>query len=218
MSSSVRLIVFGRQGAGKGTQCALLTEHYSIPHISTGDMLRAAVASGTEFGMAAKAVMDAGGLVSDDIMKGIVADRLRESDAETGWLLDGFPRTPQQAEDLADVASPSFDLAVNIEVPEDVVRERILNRRVCQSCGTTYSVGQESADTGVCGKCGGVVVQRADDTPESVDKRLSLYVQQTAPLLQWFEERGMLINVDGVGEPVAISTSIIAAVEEFLST
>ena len=122
-TTQVRLIVFGRQGAGKGTQCALLSQHYGIPHISTGDMLRAAVAAGTEFGLAAKQVMDAGGLVSDDIMKGIVADRLAEEDAAQGWLLDGFPRTPQQAEDLAAVANPGFDLAVNIEVPEDVVRE-----------------------------------------------------------------------------------------------
>lgn len=212
-TTQVRLIVFGRQGAGKGTQCALLSQHYGIPHISTGDMLRAAVAAGTEFGLAAKQVMDAGGLVSDDIMKGIVADRLAEEDAAHGWLLDGFPRTPQQAEDLAAVANPGFDLAVNIEVPEDVVRERIVNRRVCLGCGTVYSLGQSSADSGECEKCGGRVVQRDDDTPESVNKRLALYNEQTAPLLAWFEERSALIDVDGVGDPLDISANIIASVE-----
>ena len=212
-TTQVRLIVFGRQGAGKGTQCALLSQHYGIPHISTGDMLRAAVAAGTEFGLAAKQVMDAGGLVSDDIMKGIVADRLAEEDAAQGWLLDGFPRPPQQAEDLAAVANPGFDLAVNIEVPEDVVRERIVNRRVCLGCGTVYSLGQSSADSGECEKCGGRVVQRDDDTPESVNKRLALYNEQTAPLLAWFEERSALIDVDGVGDPLDISANIIASVE-----
>lgn len=213
MSAGVRLIVFGRQGAGKGTQCALLAERYAIPHISTGDMLRAAVAEGTEFGLAAKAIMDAGGLVSDDVMKGIVGDRLAADDATNGWLLDGFPRTPQQADDLADVANPSFDLAINIDVPEDIVRQRIVNRRVCQTCGTTYAVGDASADSGVCHKDGGRVVQRNDDTIESVNKRLALYDAQTAPLLDWFEGRGVLVTVDGMGEVDDVFAAIVATIE-----
>ena len=217
MTPSVRLIVFGRQGAGKGTQCALLSEHFSVPHISTGDMLRAAVAGKTELGLKAQAVMDAGGLVSDDLMKGIVADRLRAPDTENGWLLDGFPRTPQQAEDLAEVADPGVDLAINIEVPEDVVVERIVARRVCGSCGTIYTVTDESAQSGVCAKCGGQVVQRADDTEDAVRRRLALYNEQTAPLLSWFADRGLLVDVDGVGPVDEISQAIIAQIESALA-
>ena len=218
MNAGPRLIIFGRQGAGKGTQCTRLAAHYGIPHISTGDMLRASAATGSEFGQMVKAIMDDGGLVSDEVMEGVVRERLSMPDAEVGFLLDGYPRTPPQAAFLDGVLAPrGVDLAINLEVPEDVVVERIGRRRVCESCGTIYALGDESADTGTCAKCGGSVVQRADDTEESVRKRLAAYQTQTAPLMAWFDERGALVEVDGVGDPDVISAALVAAIDGHLS-
>jgi adenylate kinase len=211
----LRLIVFGRQGAGKGTQAARLAAHYGIPHISTGDMLRAAAASGSEFGLQVKAIMDEGGLVSDDVMEGVVAERLGQPDAQPGFLLDGYPRTPGQAEYLQGLLAPQgVRLAINLEVPEDVVVERITGRRVCSNCGTVYAVGRdESATTGVCAKCGGTVVQREDDTEEAVRKRLALYAQSTEPLLAWFRDRDLLADVDGVGDPDDIAAELVRIID-----
>jgi adenylate kinase len=209
----VRLIVFGRQGAGKGTQASRLAEAHGIPHISTGDMLRAAVKEGTEFGRRAKEIMDAGQLVSDDVMLGLVSERLSQPDARPGWLLDGFPRTAGQAEDLQELVSPGgITLAVNLEVPEDVVVERISSRRVCTECGTIYTATDGSATTGTCEKCGGAVVQRDDDTEDAVRKRLATYNEQTAPLLAWFDGQGLLATVDGVGDPDEVAGRVAEAV------
>ena len=156
-----RLVILGRQGSGKGTQCSRLADYYGVPHISTGDILRAAVEAGTELGRQAKAVMDAGDLVSDDIMLGIIDARLREEDAAKGFILDGFPRTAAQAEGLAAMLEPDgVDLAVDLEVPDEVVIERMLSRG------------------------------RADDTEEAIRRRLDLYNEQTSPLLDWFEAQG----------------------------
>lgn len=215
MPDGVRLIVFGRQGAGKGTQAARLAQRYDVPHISTGDMLRAAVADGTEFGRKAKEFMDAGQLLPDDVMLGLVSERLGQPDAARGWLLDGFPRTPKQAQDLLElVGEDGIDLALDLDVPEDVVLERITARRVCKGCGATYSLGRDdSAATGRCERCGGEVVQRDDDTESAVRERLALYESQTAPLLAWFAERGLLETVDGVGDPDAISESLARVVD-----
>lgn len=216
--TSVRLIVFGRQGAGKGTQAARLAERYGIPHISTGDMLRAAVKEGTEFGLRAKEIMDAGQLVSDEVMLGLVTERLAAPDAQRGWLLDGFPRTPQQAKDLQQIVGDAgIDLAINLEVPEDVVVARISSRRVCSECGTIYSVDSPPTHDWTCDKCGGAVVQRDDDTEESVRKRLSLYNEQTAPLLAWFAGQGLLAEVDGVGDPAAITEKLLSVIDERIS-
>jgi|JI9StandDraft_2_1071091.scaffolds.fasta_scaffold203695_1 adenylate kinase len=211
----VRLLVFGRQGAGKGTQAVRLAERYGVPHISTGDMLRAAVKEGTEFGLQAKAIMDAGQLVSDEVMLGIISERLAQPDAATGWLLDGFPRTEQQGKDLVVlVGSDGIDLAVDLDVPEDVVVDRITGRRVCRECQTTYSLGRdESAASGVCAKCGGEVVQRDDDTEEAVRKRLAIYASQTLPAVRWFDEQGLLVTIDGVGDPDDITASLVAAID-----
>jgi adenylate kinase len=212
--NAVRLLVFGRQGAGKGTQAASLAEHYGILHISTGDMLRAAVKDGTELGERAKAVMDAGQLVSDEIMLGLIQERLARPDAAAGWLLDGFPRTAQQAKGLVGiVGEDGIDLAINLEVPEDVVVERISSRRVCSNCGAIYSVQSPPATPGVCDKCGGEVVQRDDDTEESVRKRLSLYNEQTEPLLAWFGDKGLLVDVDGVGAPDEITAKLVEVID-----
>lgn len=215
--SQVRLIVFGRQGAGKGTQASRLAQNHGIPHISTGDMLREAVREGTDFGKRAKEYMDAGQLLPDDVMLGLVSERLSRPDTSKGWLLDGFPRTAGQAEDLQGlVADGGITLAINLEVPEDVVVDRISSRRVCESCGTIYSVGDPSADSGKCAKCGGTVVQRDDDTEDAVRARLATYNEQTAPLLGWFEAQGLLANVDGVGSPDEVATRVGAAVDERL--
>jgi adenylate kinase len=212
-TKGVRLVVFGRQGAGKGTQATRLASEYGIPHISTGDMLREAVKAGTEFGLAAKEYMDAGRLLPDEIMLGVIEERFAQPDATHGWLLDGFPRTPGQAADLQRlVGDTGIDAAVNLEVPEDVVVGRISSRRVCTNCGTTYSVTDESGSSGKCAKCGGEVVQRDDDTEEAVRQRLSIYNEQTAPLLEWFRNEGLLIEVDGVGDPDEIASAIVAEV------
>lgn len=212
--TSIRLLVFGRQGAGKGTQAARLAQHYGIPHISTGDILRAAVKDGTELGLAAKAVMDAGQLVSDEIMLGIIDERLGEPDAESGWLLDGFPRTAPQALALLEmVGEQGIDLAIDLDVPEDVVVARISSRRVCEQCGAIYSVDPGSSIEEACAKCGGRLVQRDDDTEESIRKRLALYNDQTAPLLALFADKGLLETVDGVGNPDDITKTLIGLID-----
>ncbi len=180
-----RLVILGKQGAGKGTQCALLVEHYGIPHISTGDMLRAAVAEGTPLGLQAKAVMDAGDLVSDELILGIVEERLAQPDAEAGFLLDGFPRTAAQADGLTELLAPgSIDLAVNIDVPDAVVTERMLGRG------------------------------RADDTPEAIARRLELYAAETAPLLEYFGGQGRLVTVDGLGSEDEVQARIVDAIDD----
>jgi len=214
MAAGVRLIIFGRQGAGKGTQCQRLVGHYGVPHISTGDMLRAAVRDGTEFGVKAREFMDAGKLLPDDIMVGLVAERLAQTDARGGWLLDGFPRTTGQAEALVEVtADAPLDLAVNLEVPEAVVVARISSRRVCSNCGAIYSTDRPPTNPWTCDRCGGEVVQRDDDTEESVRERLATYQDQTAPLIAWFASRAQLAEVDGDDDPDVVFDRLIVAIE-----
>jgi adenylate kinase len=216
---AVRLVVFGRQGAGKGTQCERLSAHYGVPHISTGDMLRAAVRDGTEFGRKAKDFMDAGRLLPDDIMVGLVGERLAQPDAAEGWLLDGFPRTPGQAEALVEVTGDApFDLAISLEVPENVVIERISSRRVCSECGAIYSVDSPPTKPWDCDKCGGEVVQRADDTEEAVRARLADYNAQTAPLIDWFDERGALAVVDGNDDLQVVTDNLVKIIDDRLAT
>lgn len=207
--------MLGRQGAGKGTQAVRLAQHFVVPHISTGDMLRAAVASGTEFGLRAKEVMDAGGLVSDEIMVGVVDERLNESDTtRRGYILDGFPRTVPQGHSLeAITASRPLDLVVNLEVPESIVLERITKRRVCKTCGHIYSVDAPPKNGWLCDVDGGEVVQRADDTEEAVRKRLDLYAAETLPLVPFYAERGLLVELDGLGSPDEVFTRVLDAVD-----
>lgn len=213
-TTSVRLLLFGRQGAGKGTQALRLAERYSVPHISTGDMLRAAVREGTEFGLKAKSIMDAGDLVSDEVMLGIISERLSAPDAADGWLLDGFPRTLQQAKDLvALVGEDSLDLAIDLEVPEDIVVARISSRRVCANCGAIYSTSAPPEVNWTCDACGGEVVQRDDDTEAAVRHRLELYAQQTVPAVDWFGEIGLLVRVDGNGAPEAVTQQLITVID-----
>ena len=182
-NNMTRLVILGKQGAGKGTQCVLLAAHYDIPHISTGDMLRAAVSEGTALGLEAKAVMDAGNLVSDELILGIVRDRLSQPDAQKGFLLDGFPRTETQAEGLLELLSPnSIDLAVDIRVPDDVVTVRMLERG------------------------------RTDDTPEAIARRLELYRAETAPLLDFFEVKCHFAAVNGLGSESEVQDRIVAEI------
>ena len=187
----LRMVILGRQGSGKGTQSERLTERFGCVHLSTGDALRAAVAAGTELGRQAKAIMDSGALVSDDIMNGIVRDRLALDDvAEAGVLLDGYPRTADQAdalEAILDGLGHRLDVAINVDVPIDVVTARMLDRG------------------------------RSDDTLEAIKRRLELYEEQTAPLLDWFEARGLLATVDGVGTPEEVFDRVVAAVERHRS-
>ena len=214
MTAGVRLVMLGRQGAGKGTQAVRLGQHFVVPHISTGDMLRAAVASGTEFGLRARSVMDDGGLVSDEIMVGIVDERLNESDTtKRGYILDGFPRTEAQALALEKITvDRPLDVVLNLEVPEDVVLERITKRRVCKTCGQIYSVDSPPKNGWICDVDGGEVVQRDDDTEDAVRTRLDLYAAETLPLVSVYEERALLSEVDGLGIPDQVFARLLAAV------
>lgn len=215
MVPGARLIILGRQGAGKGTQCVRLSRHYVVPHVSTGDMLRAAVREGTELGLMAKRVMDEGGLVGDEIMIGIVGQRLDRADARTrGYILDGFPRTVPQAEalDLLTAERP-IHVVIDLDVPRELVLERISARRVCRDCGTNYTATGNEPHPWICDVCGGDVLQRDDDTPEAVSRRLDLYETQTAPLVRYYSSRGRLAVVNGVGHPDHVFDRLTKAVE-----
>jgi adenylate kinase len=211
----VRLVILGRQGAGKGTQCVRLARHYVVPHISTGDMLRAAVKEGTDFGRKAQEYMSRGDLLPDDIIIGVVGERLAKDDTRTrGYLLDGFPRTVGQAEALAELTvDEPLNMAIDLEVPEEVVLERISNRRVCVDCGTNYSVQTPPRYNWTCDVCGGEVVQREDDTPEAVRKRLNLYSQETEPLIAWYLGKDLLVTVDGLGSADEVTRRLIRAID-----
>lgn len=203
MIPGARLIILGRQGAGKGTQCVRLSRHYVVPHISTGDMLRAAAREGTALGVEAKKIMDTGGLVGDDIMIGLVEERLAKPDADSrGYILDGFPRTVAQAQALDRItAEKPISVVIDLDVPREIVLERLSSRRVCRDCGTNYTASGNEPSPWICDVCGGDVQQRADDTPESVNRRLDLYETQTAPLIEYYSARGALAVVNGVGHP-----------------
>jgi adenylate kinase len=218
MIPGARLIILGRQGAGKGTQCVRLSRHFVVPHISTGDMLRAAVREETELGLMAKEVMDAGGLVGDDIMIGIVRQRLGAADASLrGYILDGFPRTLAQALQLDEIATEQhrpIDVVLDLNVPREIVLERISSRRVCRDCGTNYTATGNDPSPWICDVCGGDVLQRDDDTEDSVNRRLDLYEEQTFPLVKHFSDQNRLVVINGVGHPDAVFARMVKAVED----
>ena len=216
MIPGARLVLLGRQGSGKGTQCVRLSRHFVVPHISTGDMLRAAVREGTELGKMAKAIIDAGGLVGDDIMVGLVSERLTEDDARVrGYILDGFPRTVSQAESLDQATSSRpLDLAIDLVVPRELVLDRLSLRRVCRDCGTNYQASDHATNQWSCDNCGGDVVQRDDDTPDAINRRLDLYETQTEPLIDFYGKTGRLAQIDGVGTPEEVFLRLTAAVEQ----
>ena len=190
----MKLILLGPPGAGKGTQAERICEKYGIPHISTGDILRGEIKKGTELGLKAKSYMDAGGLVPDEVVIGIVVSRLQEDDCKNGCLFDGFPRTTAQAEALG--KQVEIDLAILIDVPDENIIQRLSGRRVCPACGyTTHidAVGEDAA----CPVCGAKLICRDDDAPGTVKKRLETYHQQTAPLVNYYQNIGKLQRVDG---------------------
>jgi adenylate kinase len=202
-TDQLNVILLGAPGAGKGTQAERIVARYGLPHISTGEMLRAALEAGTEMGLAAKRFMDAGELVPDEVVIGVVRDRLAQPDAAHGFLLDGFPRTIEQAERLDAMLSEAgraVSHAVLIEVPEDELVRRISGRRSCAGCGKLYNVTFDPprADD-VCDVCGAALLQRADDNEETVRNRLAVYRRQTAPLVSYYAERGVLGEAHGGG-------------------
>ena len=213
MIPGARLVVLGKQGAGKGTQCVRLARHYVIPHISTGDMFRAAVKGGTEFGRKAKEYMDSGELVPDDVVIGVVNERLEQDDTkERGFVLDGFPRTVHQAEALDEVLVPRvLDLVIDLEVPTEIVLKRLATRRVCQDCGANYST--DTPPLGGCDTCGGEVVQREDDTEAAIRRRLDLYEKETEPLIAWYLGKDKLVTVDGLGSPDDVTHRLVRAID-----
>jgi adenylate kinase len=215
VTTGVRLVMLGRQGAGKGTQCTRLSRHYVVPHISTGEMLRAAVKEGTELGRKAAEIMNDGGLVPDDVMIGIVDERLDHDDTtRRGYVLDGFPRTVPQAKALAEITdSRPLDLVIDLDVPKEVVLQRLAGRRVCADCGANYSVDKPPRYDCVCDNCGGEVEQREDDTPAAIEKRLGEYERETAPLIDWYRDLGLLEVVDGQGSASEVTQRLFAVVD-----
>lgn len=197
----MNLVLMGLPGAGKGTQAEQIVDQYGIPHISTGDMFRAAMKEGTELGLQAKSFMDQGALVPDEVTIGIVRERLSKDDCKKGFLLDGFPRTVPQAEALEDILTQldkKIDYVINIDVDHGILMERLTGRRICKGCGATYHlVFNPPAHEGTCDRCGGELYQRADDNAETVQNRLEVNIQQAQPLLNFYETKGYLRNIDG---------------------
>lgn len=207
------IILLGAPGAGKGTQAEVICAELSIPTISTGNMLRAAVKAGTEYGLKAKAAMDAGALVSDDIVIGILKDRIAEPDAQNGFILDGFPRTVPQAEAL-DNLGVQIDKVIEIDVPDETIKQRLSGRRVCLDCGATYHVDfKPSKVEDVCDACGKPIVIRKDDEPETILSRLKTYHEVTAPLKDYYEKQGKLVSVKGRETVEETSQVVLEAVK-----
>ena len=215
MSGRVIIVVLGKQGAGKGTQCKRLAQSLAIPHVSTGDILRAAVRDQTPLGLEVEGILAAGGLVNDELVGRLVRERFTEADAQHGALLDGYPRNAAQAALLEEIlGDDGIKLVLNLDVPSELVAERLSARRVCQECGAIYRDSDIEAISGTCATCGGDVVQRADDQPEAILKRLATYESDTAPLLTFYDDRGLLVHVNGGGEPDDVTAAINAVLSE----
>ena len=197
----MKLLITGRPGAGKGTQAVNIKEYYNIPHISTGDMFRAAMKAGTKMGLLAKSYMEKGQLVPDEVTIGIVEDRLSEADCKDGFLLDGFPRNLAQAEALDKFLTKNgikLDAVLDVNVAQSVLVRRMVGRRVCKNCGATYHVEfNKPLKDGICDNCGSNLIQRPDDTEATAVNRLAVYDEQTAPLLDYYKKQGILKTVDG---------------------
>lgn len=207
--------MLGRQGAGKGTQCTRISRHFVVPHISTGDMLRGAVKEGTPLGRKAQEYMSAGNLLPDELIIGIVDERLDKDDTRTrGYVLDGFPRTLDQARSLGEITADNpLSAVIDLAVSTEIVLSRLASRRVCSDCGANYSVQTPPKHGWACDHCGGEVVQRDDDTEEAIQRRLDLYEAETAPLVDWYREQGLLTVVDGDGDPEDVSRRLIETIE-----
>ena len=211
----MKLMFLGAPGAGKGTQAEIVSEKYNIPTISTGALLREAMAKGTELGKSAKSYIDAGDLVPDSVVIGIIEHRLKEDDCKNGFILDGFPRTVPQAQAL-DAMGVNMDLVISIEVPDEKIVSRMGGRRLCKKCGSTYHILYNPSEAeGKCDKCDGELYTRADDVPEVVKERLHVYHEQTEPLKEYYASKGKLVTVEGQ-EQVADTTALtLAAIEKF---
>jgi len=212
----VRLVVLGKQGAGKGTQCVRLSHHYVVPHVSTGDMLRGEVKSRSPLGQRAQELMDKGDLIPDEMVMEMVSGRLSERDTRgRGFVLDGCPRTTGQAESLEQLVEPfNLDMVIDLQVPTTLVLKRLASRRVCVDCGANYSTAAPPLVNWTCDVCGGEVVQREDDTEEAIMRRLSLYEEETAPLLDWYKKRNLLAEINGTGSPDAVTRRVVGAIDE----
>ena len=214
----MKIVMLGAPGAGKGTQAQMIADKYHIPHVSTGDIFRANIKNGTELGMEAKKYMDQGLLVPDELTVKILLDRVAQEDCKDGYLLDGFPRTIPQAEVLDKALAElgdAIDCAVNVDVPDENIVKRMSGRRACLSCGSTYHIEHiPPKKEGVCDKCGTELVLRDDDKPETVLNRLEVYHKQTQPLIQFYEEKGVLKTVDGTKPMKEVFDSIVEILEK----
>ena len=210
----MKLILLGAPGAGKGTQAEVISEHLNIPTNSSGNIIREALNSGTEMGQKAKEYMDAGRLVPDEVVIGIIRDRLAQDDCQNGFILDGFPRTIPQAEAL-DRMGVDIDRVIDIEVADETIARRVSGRRVCPACGASYHVDyKKPTSEGICDKCGATLVQRKDDHPDTVRERLQVYHDQTEPLKSYYAAQGKLAVVEGQEEVAETTKLTLAAVEE----
>lgn len=214
----MRIILLGPPGAGKGTQAANIVEKYAIPHISTGDIFRKNIKEGTELGKKAKEYMDQGLLVPDELTCGLVADRISQDDCKNGFMLDGFPRNIAQAEQLdkyLSEAGTKLDKIVNIEVDKSILVERAVGRRICKSCGATFHVKFNPTKVeGICDKCGAELHQRADDTEETVSRRIQVYLDETKPLVGYYAEQGIVADINGDQEINKVFADIVDALGE----
>lgn len=214
----MKIIMLGAPGAGKGTQAKLLAKEFQIPHISTGDIFRMNIKEGTDLGKEAKRYMDQGQLVPDSLTIQLVIDRLGKEDCANGYILDGFPRTIPQAESLDEALNKlddKLDFAINVEVPDENITERMAGRRACLSCGATYHVAfNPPKKEGVCDICQGELILRDDDKPETVKERLGVYHKQTQPLISYYEKQGLLVTVDGTQKVEEVLKQILECVGE----
>ncbi len=205
----MKIIMLGAPGAGKGTQAKMISKKYDIPHISTGDIFRANIKEGTELGRKAKEYMDQGLLVPDELTVDLVVDRLKKDDCKNGFILDGFPRTISQAEALKN-ANQALDFAIDVDVPDENIIKRMEGRRACVSCGATYHIVYNPTKTeGICDVCGKELILREDDKPQTVKKRLTVYHDQTQPLINYYKEEGILKTVDGTQSMEDVFNAIV---------
>lgn len=215
----MNIVLMGPPGAGKGTQAEFIKANYPIPHISTGDIFREAVANGTELGKQAKTFMDSGGLVPDEVTIGIVEERLARDDCQKGFLLDGFPRTTVQAEALDQSLAASgrkIEAAINISAPNDILIERLSGRVSCKDCKRVYNLQYKPPKVpGVCDSCGGEIIQRDDDKGETVARRLQVYLEQTNPLLDYYRDKGLLYELEGNRDAKIVFADIQKILEKF---
>lgn len=210
----MKIIMLGAPGAGKGTQAEMLAEKYDIPHVSTGDIFRMNIKNGTELGMEAKTYMDQGLLVPDELTVRILLDRVAQDDCKKGYILDGFPRNIPQANVLEEALSKlgeKIDYAINVEVPDENIIRRMSGRRACLTCGATYHIENvPPKKEGICDKCGQELVLRDDDKPETVGNRLQVYKEKTQPLIDFYDKKGILHNVDGTKDMKEVFEAIVA--------